>query len=44
MPTVAIADGIKIQFYFNEHPQPHFHAAFAESVAAGRGPQAGEAQ
>lgn len=33
MPTVAIVDGVKIQFYFDEHPPPHFHAVFAEFVA-----------
>jgi Domain of unknown function (DUF4160) len=33
MPTVAIVDGVKIQFYFDEHPPPHFHAVFAEYVA-----------
>jgi hypothetical protein len=33
MPTVAIVDGVKIQFYFDEHPPPHFHAVFAESAA-----------
>ncbi|WGJ13079.1 DUF4160 domain-containing protein [Methylocapsa sp. D3K7] len=33
MPTFAIVDGVKIQFYFDEHPPPHFHAVFAESVA-----------
>jgi hypothetical protein len=30
MPTVAIIDGVKIQFYFDEHPPPHFHTVFAE--------------
>ena len=33
MPTVAIVDGVKIQFYPDEHPPPHFHAVFAEFVA-----------
>jgi len=33
MPTVAIVDGVKIQFYFDEHPPPHFHAVFAEFAA-----------
>lgn len=33
MPTVVIVDGVKIQFYFDEHPPPHFHAVFAEFVA-----------
>ena len=30
MPTVAVIDGIKIEFYFDEHPPPHFHAKYAE--------------
>jgi hypothetical protein len=30
MPTVAIIDGVKIQFFAQEHPPPHFHAVFAE--------------
>jgi hypothetical protein len=33
MPVVAIVDGIKIQFYNDEHPPPHFHAQFAEHEA-----------
>jgi hypothetical protein len=33
MPTVAIVDGIRILFYADEHPPPHFHAAFAEFTA-----------
>ena len=33
MPTVATFDGIKIMFYNNEHPQPHFHAKFTEHQA-----------
>jgi hypothetical protein len=33
VPTVAIVDGVKIQFYPDEHPPPHFHAVFAEFVA-----------
>ncbi len=33
MPTVAIVDGVKIQFYSDEHPPPHFHAVHAEFVA-----------
>jgi hypothetical protein len=50
MPTVAIIDGVKIQFYPKEHPPPHFHAVFAEyraqidisslSVIKGRLPRA----
>jgi hypothetical protein len=30
MPTVAVVDGVKIQFYPRDHPPPHFHAEFAE--------------
>jgi hypothetical protein len=30
MPTVAIVDGVKIQFFAREHPPAHFHAVFAE--------------
>jgi uncharacterized protein DUF4160 len=30
MRTVAIVDGVKIQFYAREHPPAHFHAVFAE--------------
>ena len=33
MPTVAIVEGVKIQFYAREHPPPHFHAVFAEHRA-----------
>ena len=33
MPVVAIVDGVKIEFYPDEHPPPHFHARFAEFVA-----------
>jgi hypothetical protein len=33
MPTVAIIAGVKIQFYPDEHPPPHFHARIAEFVA-----------
>jgi len=33
MPTVAIVDGVKIQFYANDHPPPHFHAEFGEHRA-----------
>ena len=32
MPTVAILDGIKIEFYYDEHPPPHFHARYAEHI------------
>lgn len=30
MPTVAVLDGIKIQFVYDDHPPPHFHATHAE--------------
>jgi len=30
MPTVAVIDGMKIQFFPNEHPPPHFHVVYAE--------------
>jgi hypothetical protein len=30
VPTVAIVEGVKIQFYAREHPPAHFHAVFAE--------------
>jgi hypothetical protein len=33
VPVVAIVDGVKIEFYPDEHPPPHFHARFAEFVA-----------
>ena len=33
MPVVAIVEGVKIEFYPDEHPPPHFHARFAEFVA-----------
>jgi hypothetical protein len=33
MPTVAIVDGVRIRFYADEHPPPHFHAVFAEYQA-----------
>jgi len=33
MPTVAVVDGIKINFYYDEHPPPHFHAEYAEDEA-----------
>jgi hypothetical protein len=33
VPTVAVIDGIKIEFYFDEHPPPHFHAKYAEHRA-----------
>ena len=33
MGTVAFFNGIKIEFYVDEHPPPHFHARYAEFVA-----------
>ncbi len=33
MPTVAIVEGVRIRFYADEHPPPHFHAVFAEFTA-----------
>ncbi|RED28616.1 uncharacterized protein DUF4160 [Rhodopseudomonas thermotolerans] len=33
MPVVAMVDGVKIEFYPDEHPPPHFHARYAEYVA-----------
>jgi hypothetical protein len=30
VPVVAIVDGIKIEFYYDEHPPPHFYVKFAE--------------
>jgi Domain of unknown function (DUF4160) len=30
MPTVAIVDGIKIQFYWDDHMPAHFHAEYGE--------------
>lgn len=33
MPAVAVIDGIKIEFYFDDHPPPHFHARYAEFIA-----------
>jgi hypothetical protein len=33
MPTVAIVEGVKIQFFAVEHPPPHFHAVIAEHRA-----------
>jgi hypothetical protein len=36
MPVVARIDGIKIRFFNDEHPPPHFHAEYAEHVAVTR--------
>ncbi len=33
MPTVAIVDGIRVIFYWNDHAPPHFHVEFAEHRA-----------
>jgi Domain of unknown function (DUF4160) len=33
VPVVAMVDGVKIEFYPDEHPPPHFHARYAEFVA-----------
>jgi hypothetical protein len=33
MPIVAIVDGVAIQFFFGDHPPPHFHVRFAEHTA-----------
>ncbi|ODN70520.1 DUF4160 domain-containing protein [Methylobrevis pamukkalensis] len=33
MPTVAMVDGVKIMFYADDHPPPHFHALLAEHAA-----------
>jgi hypothetical protein len=30
MPTVAQINGIKIQFYWDDHPPAHFHAEYGE--------------
>lgn len=30
MPTFFTIDGIKIDFYYNDHLPPHFHAIYAE--------------
>jgi len=52
LPVVAVVNGVKIVFYANEHPPPHFHAKVAEfqavididklAVSAGRLPPAKE--
>jgi hypothetical protein len=33
VPVAAIVDGVKIEFYPEEHPPPHFHARYAEFAA-----------
>jgi len=30
MPTIHRFKGIKINFYFHDHPPPHFHAIYSE--------------
>ncbi len=30
MPTVAIVEGVRIIFFWNDHSPPHFHVEFAE--------------
>ena len=30
MPTVAIVDGVRIIFFWNDHPPPHFHVEFGD--------------
>jgi hypothetical protein len=30
MPTVAVIDGVKIQFYWDDHPPAHFHVEVGE--------------
>jgi hypothetical protein len=30
MPTVAVVDGVNIQFYWDDHPPAHFHAEYGE--------------
>jgi len=38
VPVVAIVDGVKIEFYPDEHPPPHFHARYAEWLRLKSGP------
>lgn len=33
MPTLSIFFGIVIQMFWNDHPPPHFHAAYAGDEA-----------
>lgn len=33
MAVVATVGGVRIMFYANEHPPPHFHAKYAEHQA-----------
>lgn len=33
MPTFFIIEGVKIEFFFNDHVPPHFHASIAEFEA-----------
>ncbi len=33
MPTFFIIDGVKIEFFYNDHLPPHYHASIAEYEA-----------
>ena len=33
MPTVAVMEGVKVQFFFDDYPPPHFHAEIGGEVA-----------
>ena len=33
MPTVAVVDGVRIIFYWNDHLPPHFHVEIAQHTA-----------
>lgn len=33
MPTFFVIEGVKIEFYYNDHVPPHFHATIAEYEA-----------
>lgn len=33
MPTISRFFGISIAMYFDDHPRPHFHAAYGEHEA-----------
>ena len=33
MPTFFIIEGVKIEFFYNDHVPPHFHATIAEFEA-----------
>ncbi|MDR3495866.1 MAG: DUF4160 domain-containing protein [Ancalomicrobiaceae bacterium] len=34
MPVVAQIDGIRIEFYFDDHAPPHFHARYGSHIIA----------